>query len=295
MLVPDALHHNSNDRRNKVANQQVQTNGGNASLQRFAGKVVVVTGGGSGIGEAAARRIAAEGGKVVVTGRRPEPIERVASDIGGLAVTGDTTSAEHCEAVMAAAVERFGGVNVLVANAGATEFGSVESLDLDGWRANFDVNLNGAMLMARHAIPRLRQRGGGAVVLVASMAALSGAPSGAPYLASKAAMLGLNRSIAVDYGPEGIRCNVICPGWAPTDMTKETLATLAEMRGKTAEAFFDQITRPIPLRRMADPAEMASVIAFLASSDASFMTGATLVVDGGASLIDGSTAALFPE
>ena len=262
--------------------------------QRFAGLVALVTGGGTGIGEAAARRIAAEGGKVVLTGRRLEPIQKVANEIGGIAVAGDTADSAHVSEAVQTAVKEFGGLDVVIACAGVAQFGAVETLDINDWRDNFKVNVDGAMLVSQYAIPELRKRGGGSIVLVSSMAALTGGPNGAPYLASKAAMLGLNRSIATDYGVDNIRCNAICPGWAPTDMSKATLAGLAEHKGVSGDDFFNDITKAIPLKRMGAPSEMGAAIAFLASTDASFVNGTTMIVDGGANIIDGSSVPLLP-
>ena len=139
----------------------------------------------------------------------------------------------------------------------------------------------------------MRARGGGAFVLVASMAALGGGPHGAPYLASKAALLGLNRSLAFDYGPENIRSNVICPGWVRTEMADGTLAGVAESRGMSLDALVGNIVRAVPLRRMARPEEMASIIAFLASDDAAFMTGSIIVADGGAAIVDAGMSGLL--
>jgi NAD(P)-dependent dehydrogenase (short-subunit alcohol dehydrogenase family) len=125
------------------------------------------------------------------------------------------------------------------------------------------------------------------------MAALTAAPHGVPYIASKSAMLGLNRSIAFDYGPQNIRCNVVCPGWVRTEMAEGGLAGLAQSRGITTDELVERTTRVLPLRRMAAPKELGAVIAFLASDDASFVSGSVVVADGGASVVDaGMVAAL---
>ncbi len=138
-----------------------------STAKRFAGKVALITGGGTGIGAAAAHRIAAEGGRVVVMGRREAPLRQIADACGGHAVVGDTASLPDLERAVAEAGERFGGLDVLVANAGIELFGSVETVPLEEWRRVFEVNLEGAMLAARASIPAMRARGGGAIVLVA--------------------------------------------------------------------------------------------------------------------------------
>ena len=256
---------------------------------RFAGKVALITGGGTGIGAASAKRIADEGGKVVVMGRREAPLRALADACGGHAVIGDTASLDDLTRAVAEAEERFGGLDVLVANAGIELFGSVETVGLDDWRHVFEVNLEGAMLAARVVIPAMRKRGGGAILLMASVAALSGAPSYVSYLTTKAGLLGLNRSIAYDYGPENIRCNALCPGWVKTEMAERAIADIAALKGTTADVLARDIVSIYPLRRMAEPAEIAAIVAFLCSSDASFVTGATLSADGGGGIVDVGT------
>jgi meso-butanediol dehydrogenase / (S,S)-butanediol dehydrogenase / diacetyl reductase len=255
---------------------------------RFEGKVALITGGGTGIGAATARRIAAEGGKVVITGRRREEIEVVAAETGGIAIVGTTTSTTDIEKAIAAARD-LGGLDILVANAGIQNIGSVESIGLEEWRQTLQTNIEGVMLVSRAAIPEMRARGGGAIVLVASVAALTGEPQTVSYQTSKAAMLGLNRSLAYDYGPERIRCNAICPGWVRTEMTDRAISGFAIAKGLTDDEMITELVKHYPLRRMAHPDEIASVIAFLASSDASFMTGTAVVADGGGLIVDVGT------
>ncbi len=256
---------------------------------RFAGKVALITGGGTGIGAASAKRIADEGGKVVVMGRREAPLRAVADACGGHAVIGDTASFDDLARAVAEAEKRFGGLDVLVANAGIELFGSVETVALEDWRRMFEVNLEGAMLAARASIPAMRKRGGGAIALLASVAALSGAPSYVSYLTTKAGMLGLNRSIAYDYGPENIRCNALCPGWVKTEMAERAIADIAALKGMTADALAREMVSVYPLRRMAEPHEIAAIVSFLCSSDAAFVTGAILSADGGGGIVDVGT------
>lgn len=261
--------------------------------QRLQGKTAWVTGGGTGIGAATARRLRAAGANVLVTGRRAAPIEAVARDIGGLALAGDVADPAHCEAVVAHARTHFGGLDILVANAGIETMGAVTELDPEQWREVFRVNVDGVLHAARAALPALRARGAGAIVIVASVAALRSGPHYAAYVASKTALLGLARSMAYDYGADGIRINTVCPGWVRTEMSDREFAAAATARGISVEAMTAQLTRYYPLRRMARPEEIAACIEFLASDDASFVTGAVLTADGGGEVVDVGTLAFM--
>jgi meso-butanediol dehydrogenase/(S,S)-butanediol dehydrogenase/diacetyl reductase len=256
------------------------------SARRFDRKVAIVTGGGTGIGAATARRIAAEGGKVVVTGRRREPLDRVAQETGGAALAGDAADFEHLQNVVALAVDRFGGVDILVANAGIALPGMVEDLDLEDWHRSIAVNLDGPLLATRAVVPEMRRRGGGSIVHVASVAALKSGAGITPYVTSKTALLGLNRSIACELGPENIRSNVVCPAFVRTEMSEGGFGHAAAQAGMTLEEVIAKMVRMYPLRRGGEPGEIAAAIAFLASDDASFVTGTVLEVDGGSGIVE---------
>jgi meso-butanediol dehydrogenase/(S,S)-butanediol dehydrogenase/diacetyl reductase len=253
---------------------------------RLEGKVAIVSGGGTGIGAATARAFATEGAKVVVTGRRAEPLEAVAAEIDGLAVAGDTSDVDDVRAAVAEARDAFGGLDVVVTNAGLGFGGAAADVDDERWQQTLDVNLTGAFRLARAAIPSLIERGGGSIVLVSSVSALVSGTDGAAYVTSKAAMLGLARSIAVDYGPNGIRANALCPGWVETPMGDQSMETLMTQHGISLGEAYRLVTQHIPLRRPATADEIAACCLFLASEESSIVTGTTLVADGGGLAVD---------
>jgi meso-butanediol dehydrogenase / (S,S)-butanediol dehydrogenase / diacetyl reductase len=253
---------------------------------RLENKVAIVSGGGTGIGAATARAFAREGAKVVVTGRRAEPLEAVAAEIDGRAVAGDTSDDDHVRAAVAAARDAFGGLDVVVANAGLGFGGAAADVDDERWQQTLDVNVTGAFRLARAAIPSLVERGGGSIVLVSSVSALVSGTDGAAYVTSKAAMLGLARSIAVDYGPSGIRANALCPGWVETPMGDGSMESLMTKHGISLGEAYRLVTQHIPLRRPATADEIAACCLFLASDESSIVTGTTLVADGGGLAVD---------
>jgi len=255
-------------------------------MGRLDGRVAIVSGGGTGMGAATARLLASEGAKVVVTGRRPEPIEAVAAEVDGRGVAGDTSDDEHVRAAVATAVDAFGGLDVVVANAGLGFGGATAEVDDEHWQRTLDVNLTGAFRLARAAIPSLIERGRGSIVLVSSTAGLVSGTGNAAYETSKAALLGLARSIAVGYGPRGIRANALIPGWVKTPMGDRSMEDLMAERGVSLEEAYRLVTQHTPLRRPATADEMAACILFLASDESSIVTGTTLVADGGGLAVD---------
>jgi meso-butanediol dehydrogenase/(S,S)-butanediol dehydrogenase/diacetyl reductase len=254
----------------------------------MAGQVALVTGGGTGIGAAVARRFAAAGARVAIVGRRLQVLEGVAREIDGLAIQGDVGDYESCRDAVAQTLAEFGRLDMLVASAGVEHFGSATEISLDAWREVQKTNVDGVLFAARAAIDPLKVRGG-AIVVVASVASLAGAPHYVGYLTSKAALLGLTRSLAFDYGPDRIRVNAICPGWVRTEMTDRALQYIADKKGITLDEMLRRVASRYPLRRMAQPDEIAASIEYLASDQASFVTGSVHVVDGGGTIVDVGT------
>jgi len=245
-------------------------------------KVALVTGGGTGIGAATARRLAADGWAVAITGRRREPLDALADELGALALPGDVGERADAEAAVAATVEHFGGLDGLVLNAGRSGApGSLLEVDPDGFADVHRVNVLGSLVTARAAIRALLDRKG-ALVAVSSVAGLRAAPDSVAYCSSKAALVMLAQCIAVDHGPAGVRANVVCPGWTRTPMGDRAMAGLA---GGPDEAYAEA-TRHVPLQRACGPEEVAGAIAWLLSDDASYVNGAVLTVDGGSTVVD---------
>lgn len=261
------------------------------------GRVVVITGGGTGIGAAIAERYADDGATVVIVGRRREPLEEVAARIGATAVVADASDGDSARAAVAEVVERFGGIDVLVANAGGHGFAAVGDTSDDDWDAAIKVNLSTAFVMAREALPALlgagNARSGGEIVIVSSLAGLFAGPSVAGYTVGKHALIGLTRSLARDYSRKGVRVNAVCPGWVRTPMADAEMDEFASHAPEIADraAGYAAVTRDVPLGRPAEPSEIASIVRFLGSSQSSYMTGAVLVADGGAHIVDLPTVA----
>lgn len=250
---------------------------------------IVITGAGTGIGEACARRFAAQGARVALIGRRREPLERVAAATGGLVLEGDAASAADW-ARFTAELEAQGGIAALIACAGGLGAGSATDTGDAAWAAAMRANLDTAFVSARACLPQLIARRG-AIVLVASIASLAAGPSVCGYTTAKHALLGLTRSLARDYGPQGVRVNAVCPGWVRTPMADEEMQPLMAHYGDTLDEAYARVCADVPLRRAASAGEIANVCAFLASPAASIVTGATIVADGGSSIVDVPTLA----
>ncbi|PRX49366.1 NAD(P)-dependent dehydrogenase (short-subunit alcohol dehydrogenase family) [Prauserella shujinwangii] len=251
----------------------------------------LVTGGGTGIGAAIATRLADDGADVIVSGRRREPLDEVASAHPRIvAMPADATDGEAMRRVVATIGERYGGLDGVVANAGGHGYDPVGRTSDEAWRSSLDANLTTAFVTTREALGPLAESGGG-IVVVSSLSGLRAAPETAGYTVGKHALLGLVRSLARDYGRH-VRVNAVCPGWVRTPMADEEMRTLVERGGAAdVDSAYATVTRDVPLGRPARPEEIAGVVAFLLGPDAAYVHGATLVVDGGAHIVDVPTLA----
>ncbi|SIR73258.1 SDR family NAD(P)-dependent oxidoreductase [Microbacterium sp. RURRCA19A] len=255
------------------------------------GQVVLITGGGTGIGEAVARRVAREGAHVVVTGRRREPLERVAAAVGGTAIAADAADAGEVAALVGRVLELHGHLDVVVANAGGHGFATVADTDDAAWESALRANVTTAFVVVRAALPALIAARG-RVVVMSSIAGLAAGPSVAGYTVGKHALIGLTRSLARDYGRHGVRVNTVCPGWVATPMADAEMDAYATAAGvPDRAAAYARVTRDVPLARPAQPEEIAAIVRFLASDESSYITGATIVADGGAHIVDVPTIA----
>jgi NAD(P)-dependent dehydrogenase (short-subunit alcohol dehydrogenase family) len=245
---------------------------------RLAGKVALVTGAGSGIGRETALRFAQEGATVAAGDLRGESALATAADIGGdaLGLELDVTRADSIDAALEAVLERYGGLDVVVNNAGVTIVGAAHELEEPDWDAELATNLKSIYLVSKAAWPHLETRGGGAILVTASIAGIWAIPADAAYCASKAGAIMLTKCMALDGAKAGIRVNCVCPGFTETPMIEGYFADQPDP--DAARAFAVSIH---PLGRLGRPRDIADAFVYLASDEADWVTGTALVVDGG--------------
>jgi NAD(P)-dependent dehydrogenase (short-subunit alcohol dehydrogenase family) len=251
----------------------------------LSGKVCVVSGVGPGLGRQAAKALAAHGADLVLAARRQSTLDEVLAEVSSLgaravAMPTDITDPEACARLMAAGVEEFGGIDVLVNNAFRFDaFQSFEEVDLAIWRKIMDTNLFGSLQMTRAALPAMRARGGGSVVMVASMVARQPQPVQGGYAISKGALLTATRVLAYELGPSKVRVNAVVPGWMAGPSVDIYIEMTSTGRGVPAQAVIDELNARVPLGRIPSDGDVAGSIVYLASDLSSAMTGQALDTD----------------
>jgi NAD(P)-dependent dehydrogenase (short-subunit alcohol dehydrogenase family) len=245
---------------------------------RVAGKVAIVTGANVGIGAAVAKVLAEEGAAVVITGRRKDLLDQVVLDIQSkkgraLAVAGSVTDESHVRSVVDQCVRTFGALHILVNNAGIGAFGKLlHEIDEATWHEMLDVNLTGVFRMTRAAVPVMLKHGGGSIINMSSVGGVIGFSGSAAYGTSKGGLELFTKCVAMDYAQDGIRCNSVCPGLIDTPMAAPLLNN-PDMKAEVLATY--------PIRRVGTPEEVAKMVLYLASDDASWVTGSSFMIDGG--------------
>lgn len=259
------------------------------------GKTALITGGGTGIGAAIAKRFVADGAKICITGRREAVLEEVAKSLPPDMVSicaGDVSNYEDVERMVDTAVKMQGKLDVLVNNAGIDPGGTVTDVEIDQWKQVIEINLVGSFLAMRASIPHMIKADGGSVINISSLGGIQCLPGMSAYCTSKAAINMLTRQAAVDYGRQKVRINAVCPGAVRTEMLETALTPLTDVLKTDVNGVFDCIASNVPLGRVAAPDEISGLCSYLASDDSSFMTGSVLLIDGGSAVVDVSGAAL---
>ena len=245
---------------------------------RLNNKIAIVTGAGSGIGRACAIALAREGAKVVLVGRRKERLEETAREIGDSAfvLVADVSAQDEIARVVEQTVAHFGGLNVLLNNAGVLHIGTAEQITEKQWDETFNVNVRGLWLLSRAVLPAMRKTGGGSIMNMASVLGINGARNRASYAPSKGAVVLLTKCMAIDHGHEHIRVNAICPSFVETDLTAAVISRSPNPNSVRAERIAVH-----PIGRLGQPDDVAGLAVYLASDESSWVTGSVFAVDGG--------------
>jgi NAD(P)-dependent dehydrogenase (short-subunit alcohol dehydrogenase family) len=248
------------------------------------GKTALITGGGRGIGAAIARALAARGARVGVTGRTRSQIDAVAGELGGVALQADFTDRASVDRLIADVGDQLGRVDILVNNAGIAESAPLGRVTDEMWDRMMEVNVTAAFRLIRALVPPMIEAGWGRVVNLASNAGVSGYRYSTAYCASKHAMVGMTRALAIDLAPTGVTINAICPGWVETNMFREAVDRIADKTGRSADQAARSLAKMSPQGRVIQPDEVAHLAVSLCDDAAKSIHGQAIVIDGGAIL-----------
>ena len=243
----------------------------------------MITGAGTGIGEAISRQLHTEGYRVTLVGRRIEPLETLSASLGerSRAVTGDVTDRPGMAAAFSAARKRFGNIEILVNCAGMAPTAPFHRVDFADWQRTMDVNVNGVFHCSQIALETMLDKGWGRIINIGSVASLRGFPYVSGYCASKHAVLGITRALALEVATQGITVNAICPGYVDTDIVREAISGIVTKTGRTEEEAMQHFTESNPQGRLVDASEVASAVSWLCSDGAGSVTGQAVAIDGG--------------
>jgi len=241
---------------------------------RLNNKTAIITGGATGIGLACARLFTREGARVAIFGRRQDRLDQARKQIGDsvLAVQGDITDEQDIQRLVDTTLKELGKVDILINNAGTFTGGPLHETDAEAWDRVFNINMTGVFQLTRRVLPSMVEQSSGSIIHISSILGMVAMPQTAAYNASKGALNQFSKSIAVEYGAQGIRSNALCPGMIETEMTEE-------LRSDTA--LMEEWIKDYPLGRFGQPEEVAQACLFLASDESAFITGTTLPIDGG--------------
>ena len=253
----------------------------------FAGKVALVTGASRGLGKAVADLLASEGASVAIAARDPEALETAAREIRErsgaevLSQATDVTREDQVSALVERVIETFGRIDVLVANAGGPPASRFETTELSDWKSGIDLSLLSTILLCRAVVPRMKERRSGRIVAVTSISVKQPVDGLILSNTARAGVVGLMKTLSNELGPFGIGVNVVCPGYTKTDRLVDLASRLSRQEGVPQESIYARWTSQIPMGRLGEPSEFASVVAFLCSERASYVTGTCIQVDGG--------------
>jgi len=261
----------------------------NYPVRRKKPELALVTGAAGGVGSATARRLVEDGAKVAVTDISADRLDALAKEIGAIPLPADGADPEAIRDVVAQAAAQLGGIDTVIAAQGLAVSGNASPKHVPAYLRAIDVNLHGSYYLAGEVLPHLVASQGSLVLFASTAGLIAGPPGTVGYTAAKAAIIGITRWLARNYGPKGVRVNAVCPGWVRTPLGEGAMTYLAEREGITVDEAYALTTQHVPLRRPAEPEEIAGVCAFLTSGDASMVTGHVLVADGGGAVVDSST------